>query len=175
MISDTLTHRWYVLYTKSRFENVVDIGLHKKSIESYLPKIKKRSKRRDRKVILEAPLFPGYLFVRTNLHPTEHLEILKTAGSVHIIGNKQGPIPVPDETISSLQIMVSSGDDVTTGRQLRKGDKVMVVGGPFTGVIGAFVRYRGKSRVIVHIDALGQSAGVEIDEDDIEILPEIYS
>jgi transcription elongation factor/antiterminator RfaH len=172
---DALLQRWYVLYTKSRFENVVDVGLHRKSIESYLPKIKKRSQRRDRKVVLDVPLFPGYLFVRTNLHPTEHLEILKTAGSVHIIGNQQGPIPVPDETISSLRIMVSSGSEITTGKQLQKGDKVMVINGPFAGVIGTFVRYRGKDRVIVHIEALGQSAGVEIDDTDVEILPEIYS
>ena len=175
MVTDTLIYKWYVLYTKSRFENVVDVGLAKKSIESYLPKIKKRSKRKDRKVILETPLFPGYVFVRTNLHPTEHLEILKTAGSVHIIGNQQGPIAVPDETIDSLQIMVNAGGDITTGSPLKKGDKVMVTSGPFTGVIGTFLSYRGKTRVIVHIDALSQCAGVEIDEADIEILPEIYS
>ena len=175
MNSDILVPRWYVLYTKSRFEGVVDLGLHKKAIEAYLPKIKKRSKRRDRKVILEAPLFPGYLFVKTDLHPREHLEILKTVGSVHIIGNTQGPIPVPDETISSLRIMVSSGGDITTGKPLQNGDKVMVIHGAFTGVIGRFIRYRGKGRVIVDVDALGQSAGVEIDEADIEILPELYS
>lgn len=172
---DKLIDTWYVLYTKSRFESVVDQGLQKKSIESFLPKIKKKSKRRDRKVILNTPLFPGYLFVKTNLHPTEHLEILKTTGAVHLIGNKDGPVPVPEETIESLKIMISVEDHISTGNRLRKGDRVMVVHGPFTGVIGTFVHYRGKNRVVVHIEALGQYAGVEIDEEDIELLPEIYS
>jgi hypothetical protein len=35
------------------------------------------------------------------------------------------------------------------------------------------VRYRGKSRIIVNIDALGQFAGVDIEEEDVERLPEI--
>jgi transcription termination/antitermination protein NusG len=175
MNQDVLIRKWYVLYTKSRFENVVNLGLHKKSIEAYLPKIKKKSIRRDRKIILEVPLFPGYLFVRTDLHPREHLDILKTSGSVHIIGNTKGPIPVPEETIVSLQIMVSSGSEILTGRQLKQGDPVMVIRGAFTGVVGRFIRYRGKTRVIVDVEALGQSAGVEVDEEDIELLPEIHS
>ncbi|MBA3028005.1 MAG: UpxY family transcription antiterminator [Desulfobacteraceae bacterium] len=175
MNADVLIRKWYVLYTKSRFENVVDLGLHKKSIEAFLPKIKKKSIRRDRRVVLEVPLFPGYLFVRTDLHPREHLDILKTVGSVHIIGNKEGPIPVHDDTIASLQIMVSSGSEIMTGRQLKQGDPVMVVRGVFVGVVGRFIRYRGKSRVIVDVDALGQSAGIEIAEEDVELLPEIDS
>jgi hypothetical protein len=47
--------------------------------------------------------------------------------------------------------------------------------GPFTGVIGTFVRYRGKERVIVNVEALGQYAGVEVGEEDIEIIPKILS
>jgi len=175
MIADKLTRAWYVLYTKSRFENVVDEGLQKRSIESFLPKIKVRSKRRDRKIILNSPLFPGYLFVKTDLHPNEHLEILKTAGVVHLIGNKNGPISVLHETIESLKIIVSVDDHIATGRQLRKGDRVMVVHGHFTGVVGTFIHYRGKSRIVVNIEALGQFAGVEIQEEDVEILPEIFS
>ncbi|MBC8393541.1 MAG: transcriptional antiterminator, partial [Deltaproteobacteria bacterium] len=47
--------------------------------------------------------------------------------------------------------------------------------GPFAGVTGTFVRYRGRGRVIVNIEALGQFAGVEVNEDDVELLPEILS
>jgi len=50
-----------------------------------------------------------------------------------------------------------------------------VVYGPFAGVIGTFARYKGKGRVIVNIEALGQFAGVDVSEEDIEKLPEILS
>jgi transcription termination/antitermination protein NusG len=52
---------------------------------------------------------------------------------------------------------------------------VVVVRGPFTGVTGIFVRYKGNNRVVVNIDALGQSAGVEVNEEDVDILPGILS
>ncbi len=175
MKDKNLTPLWYVLHTKSRFENVVHEGLLKKHIEVFLPKITVQSKRRDRRKMIRVPLFPGYVFVKTNLHPHHHLEVVKTAGAVRLIGSKKGPVPVPDETIDSLKIMVSTDFPVTTGQRLQKGDRVMVVSGPFAGVVGTFVRYRGQGRVIVNVEALGQYAGVEVSYDDIEILPKILS
>jgi transcription antitermination factor NusG len=122
-----LQQLWYVLHTKSRHENVVNDGLLRKSMEVYLPKITVPSKRRDRKKTIRVPLFPGYVFVKTDLHPNTHLEIVKVAGAVRFIGNNQGPLPITDETVESLKIMVNSDYTVTTGNKLEKGDKVMVI------------------------------------------------
>jgi len=152
---------------------VVNEGLTRKSLKVFLPKIQVRSKRRDRKVMIRVPLFPGYLFVQTNLEPTEHIEIVKTVGAVRLVGNKDGPIPVSSETIDSLKIIVQGNDSVTTGSRFKKGDWVIVVHGSFAGVVGTFVRHRGKGRVIVNIEALGQYAGVNVSEEDIELLPKI--
>ena len=174
-MTDKLADAWYVLHTKSRFENVVQEGLVKKNLDVFLPKIKVQSKRRDRRLMIKVPLFPGYLFVRTDLSAPRHLEIVKTVGAVRLIGTKDGPVPVPDDTVASLQIMVSTELPVSTGSRLRKGDRVVVVSGPFAGVTGTFVRYRGKQRVVVNIDALGQYAGVEVDENDVEPLPKILT
>ena len=175
MVHPKLQRLWYVLHTKSRHENVVNDGLVRKSVEVYLPKITVPSKRRDRKKTIRVPLFPGYVFVKTDLHPNTHLEIVKVAGAVRFIGNKQGPLPIADETVESLKIMVESDYTVTTGNTLKKGDKVMVVNGPLEGVTGAFVRYGGKGRIVVNVEALGQYASVEVSEEDIEILPKILS
>ncbi len=114
------------------------------------------------------PMFPGYLFVKTDLNPTHHLEILKSVGAVRLIGNREGPLPVPHETIDSLKIISTAEQQVTTGTQFKKGERVVVLRGPFTGVVGIFSHYRGKDRIIVHIDALGQFAAVEVDVTDIE-------
>ena len=166
---------WYVLHTKSRFENVVHDGLLKKNIEVYLPRIKVQSKRRDRRLMIRVPLFPGYVFVKTDLHPYHHLDIVKTVGAVRLIGTKDGPVPVPEDTIESLKIMVSVDQPILTGNRLKKGDRVMVLNGPLAGVTGTFVRYRGKGRVVVNIEALGQYAGVDVDENDVERVPDILS
>jgi len=154
---------------------VVSESLIKKSMEAFLPKVQVRSKRRDRKMMIRIPLFPGYLFVKTNLDPSEHIEIVKTVGVVRMVGNKDGPISVPQETVDALKIMVKGDNAVVTGTRFRKGDRVIVVYGPFAGVVGTFFRYGGKGRVVVNIEALGQYAGVDVNEEDIEILPKILS
>ena len=122
-----------------------------------------------------APVDSGIVFVRTDLNPYEHVEILKTTGAVRLIGSARGPVPIADQTIDSLKIMVNGDHPVTTDHSLQKGDKVLVLHGPFAGVTGTFTRYGGKGRVIVNIDALGQYAGVEVSEDDIEIVPKILT
>jgi len=172
-MSDSETHRsWYVLHTRSRFEQVVFDGLEKKSLEAFLPKMTVMSKRRDRRLKIRVPLFSGYVFVKSDLNVYERLEIVKTTGVVRIVGNKGGPLPVLDEAIDSLQIMVSADNPIVTGTRLRKGDRVMVVEGPFAGVVGLFARYRGQGRVVVSIEALGQYAAVDVAEEHVERLPD---
>ncbi len=164
---------WYVLHTRSRFEQVVYTGLEGKSLEAFLPKITVMSRRRDRRKTLRVPLFPGYVFVRSALDAHERLEIVKTVGVVRIVGNKTGPVPVPDEAVDSLQIMIATGDDIQTGTRFKKGDRVIVVSGPLTGVKGTFVRHKGGSgRVVVAIDAMEQYASVQVNEEDLEKIPD---
>ena len=171
----TSKQAWYVLHTKSRFENVVNESLTSKAVLAFLPKITVPSKRKDRKKMIQVPLFPGYVFVKSDLHPNHHLEIVKTAGAVKLVGNNSGPISVPDEAIESIKIMVASRQPVMTGYPLTRGDRVMVVEGPFVGVVGVFDRYGGHDRIVVHIEALGQFAAVEVDVAHVEKLPETLS
>lgn len=173
MPADILIPSWYALHTKSRAENVVHDGLSKKSVETFLPKITVPSKRKDRKKMIRVPLFPGYVFVKSDLSAAHHLEIVKTAGAVKLLGNYQGPISVPEETIESLKIMVASDRPVTTGYQFSQGDRVMVIDGPFTGVVGIFERYGTQGRIVVFIEALGQFAAVEVNIEDVEKMPPI--
>lgn len=172
---DRLVQAWYVVHTKSRFENVVFESLLKKSLETFLPKILVQSRRKDRRKMIRVPLFPSYLFVKTDLSPLEYLEILKTVGAVKLIGNKDGPISVPDDVVDSLKIIVSTENRVVTGSRFQKGDQVMVIDGPFAGVTGIFSRYKGQGRVVVHIDALGQFAAVDVSEEDVEKMPSIVT
>ncbi|MGE0084873.1 MAG: transcription termination/antitermination protein NusG [Desulfococcaceae bacterium] len=172
---DIFVPQWYVLHTKSRFENVVSDALMKKSKEIFLPKILVQSRRVDRKKMIRVPLFSGYVFVKTSLDPREHLDILKTAGAVQLVGSRSGPVPVPGETIASLKIMVSTDNPLNTGPHFEQGDRVMVISGPFAGVRGIFSRYRGVNRVIVNIEVLGQYVAAEVNEDDVEKIPEILT
>ena len=127
--------------------------------------------------MIEVPLFPGYLFVRSTIEPSAQLNILKTLGAVRLLGNTQGPLPIPDSQIKSLQLMTAANVDLITGSLmlLQKGDPVMILEGPMAGVKGEFTRHKGRGRVIIKIDLLGQFVGVEMDGENVEKIPDFLS
>ncbi len=173
----TQSFQWFALLTRSNFEQIVFDQVTRKKITAFLPKTRKISRRRDRKHIIEVPLFPGYLFVRSSSASAHQLSILKTLGAVRMLGSTHGPTPIPDTQILSLKIMTSAGTDLVTGSciSLKKGDPVMVLEGPMAGLKGEFFQHRGKGRVIIKIPLLGRYAGVEMDGDNVEKIPALLS
>lgn len=165
--------QWYALLTRSNFEKTVFNSISKKRFETFLPQTKRKSIRKDRKLMIDVPLFKGYLFVKTSLDPAQQLNILKTTGAVRLLGNQSGPVPVPETQIESLRILTSSNLDLITGAtvKLKKGDPVMILEGAMAGIQGEFIQYKGQGRVVIKIDALGQWVGVDMDEDMIEKVP----
>lgn len=168
---------WFALLTRSNFEQTVYTSIMKKRIEAFLPTVRKKSSRKDRRIMLDRPLFPGYLFVRSTFLPADQLNILKTTGAVRLLGNKSGPVPVPRFQIDSLKILTSAHTDLITGSniKLEKGDPVQVLSGPMAGARGEFIHYKGKGRVFIRIDILGQYAGVEVELDNVEKIPGLLS
>ena len=59
--------------------------------------------------------------------------------------------------------------------QLKKGDPVIILEGPMAGLKGEFSEFKGKGRVIIKIDLLGQFAGVEIPIEHVEKIPDLLS
>ncbi len=160
---------WYAVYTQSRHEQKVLERLQRKNIEAFLPLIERWSRRKDRRKRINLPLFPGYLFVRTLMDAHAHLDILKTDSVVRILGNDGKPIPVPDEQISAIQVLIKSGMAVIPCAYLKEGMRVRVVHGPLIGIEGILLGTRPKkNRLVLSVDLLKESVSVEIDEFDVE-------
>lgn len=127
--------------------------------------------------MIEIPLFPGYVFVKSTRAPADQLPILKTLGAVRLLGNSAGPVPVPEQQIESLKLLTSVAQDLITGRiiDLKKGDPVIILEGPMAGLKGEFFEYKGRGRVIIKVDLLNRYAGVETDFDNVERIPDLLS
>lgn len=168
---------WFALLTRSNFEQTVYSRISRKKIEAFLPRTRKPSKRKDRKLMIETPLFPGYVFVKSTRAPADQLLILKTVGAVRLLGNSDGPVPVPKHQIESLKLLTSVAQDLVTGSiiELKKGDPVIILEGPMAGLKGDFLEHKGRGRVIIKVDLLGRYAGVEVDSDKVEKIPDLLS
>jgi transcriptional antiterminator NusG len=115
------------------------------------------------------PLFPGYLFVHTEMNPLTYLAILKTDSVVRVLCSDNKPAPIPDEQIHAIQILIKNGIAVTPIPYLREGIRVRVINGPLIGVEGIFLKAKpNKHRFVLSLDLLQESVSVEIDELDIE-------
>src|SRR4030095_2840368 len=55
---------WFAVWTRNQYEPRVSEQLRRKHFEVFLPVVRVPSRRRDKRVVLEQPLFPGYLCLR---------------------------------------------------------------------------------------------------------------
>jgi transcription antitermination factor NusG len=162
---------WYALYVKSRHEFVVFGELRRKGIETYLPSVAKLSQWKDRKKLVEVPLFPGYLFVHITPDQEEFSRVIKTRGTVTFISLDPGhPTPLSNEEVSSLKILLESGEEVDIYPQLKEGTPVRMKRGVLKGAEGILAKKHNQSIFIISIELLGRSVGVKIHADDIEAI-----
>ncbi len=160
---------WYAVHTRSRHEAKVARQLHAMALEVFLPRLTVLSRRRDRRKFLEVPLFPGYLFIYTDLQPWIYQEIIRLFGVVRILGTKDSFSPVPGETVESIRTVVASGRPYWPRSFLRNGSKVRIIDGPLAGVTGTVVARRAKKRkLVVSVELFRRAVAVELGEEAFE-------
>ncbi len=166
---DSPQARWYAIYTRCHHEFAIWSQLKKKSIENFFPCLTRWSRRKDRKVRVQVPLFPGYLFVRIPFTPCRALEVIKLNGVVRFLGeSNQSPAAIPDIQIESLKTIITSDDRILPFAYLHVGQRVRVCRGPFEGCEGILIRtMAAKDRLVISLELLRRSVAVEIDSADV--------
>jgi len=94
---------WYLLYTHSWHEKKVKKHLERERFETFLPVTERWSRRKDRRERITLPLFPGYLFVRTEMNAEIYLKILKIKGVIEFFCNGGKPAIIPDKEMENIQ------------------------------------------------------------------------
>ncbi len=157
---------WFALYTIPRHEKRVAEQMDLNRISCFLPLHRTVRRWKDRRKELELVLFPGYVFVRIALQ--DRVRVLQLAGAVRFVSFNRHPVPLPEREIESLRNALASGVRAEPHPYLTVGRRVRVKSGPLVGMQGILVRRKEKSRVVLSLDLLMRSVGVEIDEWDIE-------
>src|SRR2546429_9294699 len=92
---------WYVARTSANHEKRVTQQLQERSVENFLPLYESMRRWKDRRMKLQVPLFPGYVFVRLLLR--ERLKVLQVPGVVRLISFNGQPATVPEKEIEALR------------------------------------------------------------------------
>lgn len=158
---------WQVLHVIANHEKSVAQHLSVRSVEHYLPLYTERSKWTDRSVVLERPLFTGYVFVRFS--PRARLCVVSTPGVIRLLGDYENDA-VSAEEIDKIRNGLVSGCLLRPHPNVSLGTPVRVRSGVFEGVEGIVTEFRHQCHVIIALSAVQQSFSLELRLEDLQVL-----
>jgi len=158
--------RWLAAYTRSRHEQQVAKQLQQKDLEYLLPTYERMMRWSDRVKCLQAPLFPGYVFVHVS--DREHVPVLQTAGVVHLVSRGGKAVVLSQEEIERLRQCSSHPGSIEPHPYLRIGHRVRVKHGPFAGWEGTLVEKQNSRRLVITIEQIMKAVAINLDGADVE-------
>jgi transcription antitermination factor NusG len=157
--------RWYAAYTCANHEKRVASELGARAVEHYLPLYGSVRRWRDRRVRLDLPLFPGYVFVRVAL--CDKLRVLQVPSLVHLVSFNGQPAALSDDEMEVLRRGLTEQLNAQPHPYLAVGRRVRVVSGPLAGLEGLIVRKKNRFRFVISLNLIMRSVSVELDDADI--------
>ena|ERR1700687_2646788 len=164
--AEYVEERWYAAQTCANHEKHVLEQLSQRTVEAYLPLYASVRRWKDRRVRLELPLFPGYVFVRLALR--DRLRTLQTPGVVRLVGFGGQPTALPDQEIDALRQGLARAIRIEPHPYLKVGRRVRVTTGPLQGLEGILARKKNSSRFVISLDLIMRSVAAEIDVAELE-------
>jgi transcription antitermination factor NusG len=164
--SEGMLTNWHAIYTTARHEKVVARQLEERRIETFLPLYRSVHRWKDRRKLVELPLFPSYVFARVGAR--EKLRVLQASGVVHIVTFNGQLAALPEKDINALRNGLENDVYAEPHPYLRVGRRVRVVRGPMAGTEGILIRKKDKFRVVLSIEVLMRSVAVEVDGSDLQ-------
>lgn len=158
--------RWYAAYTSANHEKRVALQLQQRSVEYFLPLYDSVRRWKDRRVKLQLPLFPGYVFVRLALR--DRLQVLCVPGVARLVGFNGLPSALPEEEIVAIKESLACGVRAEPHPYLTVGRRVRIAHGPLMGMEGLIVRRKKRIRFIISLELIRRSVAVEIEAADLE-------
>ena len=169
--------RWYVVHTYSGYENKVKVNLEKRSeymnmgekiFRIEVPQKTITQVRAGKKTKKDEKIFPGYVLVEMIMDDDSWYVVRHTAGVTKFVGTAKKPIPAKDSEIKKI---IHRGQQTTAKIELdvKVGDKVRIVSGPFAEFIGDITEvYPDKSKLRAMVSIFGRETPVELEYKQIQ-------
>jgi len=156
---------WYAAYTCAQHEKRVAAELGMREVEHFLPIYSSVRRWKDRRVTLDLPLFPGYVFVRLALR--DRLRVVQIPSVVRLVGFNGLPTALPDTEMEIMRSGLSRSLRTEPHPFLTVGRRVRIAGGPFAGLEGVLKGKKNSLRVVVSLELIQRSVAVDVDIADV--------
>ena len=160
--------RWYVLHTKSRQEKALSETLGAMGVVHFLPLVTQARYYGRRKLRVELPLFPGYLFLCGARDEAFAADRTKRVAKVIEVADQERLC----RELAQIRRVLEGGGTLDPYPFLKKGARVEVKAGPWRGLQGVVEERARRNRLVLQVDVLGQAASMEIDASLLEPVEE---
>ena len=152
----SVEEKWFLLKTKMRQEKRAMENLQRQYVECYCPEVFVEKIIRGKKSRVVEILFPGYLFVNfTNPSSSTH-SVKNTRGVQSFVSFGGTPARVPCALIQELKEKTKPSENLLISNLPKRGDKLKVTDGPFSGMSVIFSRPNGDKRAEVLLNIMSQ-------------------
>ena len=149
--------RWLVAIVRICHEKKTGERLTKMGIENFLPIQQEVHQWSDRRKLVDTVLLPMMVFVHVT--PKERMEVLSfsTVSRYMVMRGESTPAVIPDEQMARFRFMLDYSEEAVcmNDTPLARGEKVRVIKGPLSGLVGELVTVGGKSKIAVRLNMLG--------------------
>ena len=149
--------RWYVALVRMHHEKKVSERLSKMGIDSFVPVQQQIHQWSDRRKLVDTVLLPMMVFVHVT--PKERMEVLSfsTVSRYMVMRGESTPAVIPDEQMARFRFMLDYSDEAVcmNDSPLARGERVRVIKGPLSGLVGELVTVGSKSKIAVRLNMLG--------------------
>jgi transcriptional antiterminator RfaH len=156
---------WLLAHTQPQCEQRAAANLERQGYEIYFPRYLKRRRHARKLDLVEAPLFPRYVFVNIETAAKRWRSIQSTLGVSRLVLAGDKPALVPTGIIDSLR--ASEGEDgfvkLNRRRPFSAGDRVRILAGAFMDSLGIYEGLGDHERVAILLDLLGRKVRVMLD------------
>lgn len=159
---------WFAIQVATRREKHVAELLQYKGYSPFIPWRRTREKPRNQRTATDSPLFPGYLFCQ--FQPEANGLVVTTPGVVRILGCGRTPLPLSEDEVRHVRMIVDSCVPSESHRVLRAGSQVIITEGPLRGLVGLMVRFKKTNRIAVSVSLLCRSVLIELDQWHVNVI-----
>jgi transcription antitermination factor NusG len=155
--------RWFVVHTLPHREFQAERNLSAQGFRAFLPAEWRTIRHARRFQTVKAALFSRYLFVELDLDRDRWRSVNGTFGVANMIMEGDRPKAVPPGIVEALLALRGQGEVVSFASELRCGQAVRLVSGPFAGAIGMLERLTSAARVQVLLNLMGGAIMLSLD------------
>jgi transcriptional antiterminator RfaH len=155
------SERWYVVYTQPHREATAQANLEAQGFHTFLPRYAKTIRHARKYRTTVAPLFLRYLFIAMNVERDRWRSVNGTRGVTALIMQHERPVPVRRGIVETLLASSAEGGEIRFCQDLKAGQRVRLVAGPFAEQLGVLEQLGNAGRIRILLEMMGSRIPIE--------------